>query len=220
MPHCCAPPSPEAVEQPTQPPPSGAGVPLAAELPLQGQSRPDPCHGDTGDRRPFVELVVVPRSAELQAVEDALSLALVALVGGTRPLVSPAMVRSYLCNHFGITDDDVSVLRHAPQDFIVRFRRREDLEVVLVTPVAREATPFTLIRRRWSRFTNAAAGSFTFRVLVGLKGARRMLSAWRWRNICWAPLVPRLSSPRRMQTTLMSMMAVSSSLLRGVFIRG
>lgn len=113
---------------------------------------------------------MVPRSAELQAAEDALSLALVAMVGGTKPAVSLAMVRDYVRINFGIVDDAVSMLRHAPQDFIVRFRRREDLEAVLGTPVAREAAPFTLIWRRWTRFSNASAGSFTFRVLVGIKG--------------------------------------------------
>ena len=89
--------------------------------------------------------MVVPRSAKLQVAKDALSLALVALVGGTRPAVSPMMVCDYLCIHFGIIDDAVSVLRHAPQDFIVCFHRWEDLEAVLGTPVVREATPFTLI---------------------------------------------------------------------------
>jgi hypothetical protein len=42
------------------------------------------------------EFVVVPRSADLQAAEDALRGALVAVVGGTRPPVSPLMVRRFL----------------------------------------------------------------------------------------------------------------------------
>lgn len=43
-----------------------------------------------------MELVVVLRSDELEVAEDMLSLALVALVGGTRPLVTPTMVREHL----------------------------------------------------------------------------------------------------------------------------
>jgi hypothetical protein len=92
-----------------------------------------------------VELVVVPRTAELQAAEDVLSLALVALVSENMPAVYPAMVRDHMRINFRIDDDVVSVQRHAPQDFIVCFHRREDLEAVLGTPVAREAAPFTLI---------------------------------------------------------------------------
>ena len=42
--------------------------------------------------RRFTELVIVPRFAELQAAEQALSLALATVVGGTRPPVSPEMV--------------------------------------------------------------------------------------------------------------------------------
>jgi hypothetical protein len=61
------------------------------------------------------------------------------------PAVYPAMVRDHMRINFRIDDDVVSVQRHAPQDFIVRFRHREDLEAVLGTPVAREAAPFTLI---------------------------------------------------------------------------
>lgn len=38
-------------------------------------------------RRRCTEFVIVPRSTELQAAEDALSLTLVAAVGGTRPAV-------------------------------------------------------------------------------------------------------------------------------------
>jgi len=116
-------------------------------------------------------LVIVPRTAEIQAAEDALSLALVALVGGTRPPVTPAMVREHLRDQFNIEDDAMSVLRHAPEDFIVRFRSRDDLERVLNSrppPVA--ASPFVLLWRRWSRLSSAMAGAFTYKVLVGIKG--------------------------------------------------
>jgi hypothetical protein len=73
----------------------------------------------------------VPRSVELEAAELELGSALVALVASTRPPVSPAMVRSYLATLFGLGDDLVSVRRHDPEDFIVRFARHEDRERVL-----------------------------------------------------------------------------------------
>ena len=122
-------------------------------------------------QRPAVELVIVPCTTEIQAAEDALSLALVALVGGTRPPVTPAMVREHLRDQFNIEDDVMSVLWHAPEDFIVRFRSRDDLERVLNSrppPVA--ASPFVLLWRRWSRLSSAMAGAFTYKVLVGIKG--------------------------------------------------
>lgn len=83
-------------------------------------------------------------------------MALVAMVGGTRPPVTPAMVRTYLQDHFGFTA--VSVRRHAPQDFIVRFDHRDDLELVLGTPAS--SGPFTLIWQCWSRTCTASSGSF------------------------------------------------------------
>lgn len=71
--------------------------------------------------------------------------ALVTLVGGNKPTVSSAMVRDHPRINFGIVDVAVFVQRHAPYDFIVYFRHREDLEAMLSTPVARKVASFTLI---------------------------------------------------------------------------
>ena len=119
------------------------------------------------ERGRLLEMVVVPRSAKLEAVELDLKLALVAVVAGTRPPVSPAMVRAYLTTHLGIGGVSASVRRHDLEDFVVRFSRREDLEVVLRTPV--HGAPFSLIWRPWRRTSLASAGSFHFRVLVGMR---------------------------------------------------
>lgn len=43
-------------------------------------------------RSPLLAMVVIPRTPALQEAEDSLSLALVALVLGTRPHVTPFMV--------------------------------------------------------------------------------------------------------------------------------
>lgn len=45
-----------------------------------------------------------------------LGLTLVAVVGGTRPLVSPAMVSQYLFERFGMAAEDAEVRRHEPED--------------------------------------------------------------------------------------------------------
>lgn len=76
---------------------------------------------------------MVPRSAELEAAELDLRLALVAVISGTRPPVSADMVPAHLATYFGIAD--VSVMRHDPEDFIVRFSHPEDRALV---PVAED----------------------------------------------------------------------------------
>ncbi|CAD6247774.1 unnamed protein product [Miscanthus lutarioriparius] len=115
-------------------------------------------------RTSLLEMVVVPHTPAIQAAEDALSLALVL---GTRPPVSPAMVRDLLGEYFGIADNLVAVHRTKPDDF--RFSRPEDQEMVLSTPWP-AAAPFALRWCRWSRLFMASAGAFRYRVLVGMKG--------------------------------------------------
>jgi hypothetical protein len=54
-------------------------------------------------------------------VEDALSLALLALILGMWLAVTPAMMLHHLQEHFGIAGDQVTVRRTRPDDFIVQF---------------------------------------------------------------------------------------------------
>lgn len=57
-------------------------------------------------RCPRLELLLFPRTVELNAAESALSsLALVALVGGNRPPVSPAQVREHLQSFYNMPED-------------------------------------------------------------------------------------------------------------------
>jgi hypothetical protein len=81
--------------------------------------------------------------------EDRLGSALVATIGGTRPDISTAMVYTFLFARFEITADEVDVRRHAPEDFIVRFRHRVDRDRVLE---ARPSSPLMpLVWRPWRR---------------------------------------------------------------------
>lgn len=68
---------------------------------------------------------------------------MLALVVGTRPAVSPAMMLAHLQEFFGITEDWVSVHGTTLDDFIVQFNNNDDLERVLRTPSPAEA-PFAL----------------------------------------------------------------------------
>ncbi|CAD6272682.1 unnamed protein product [Miscanthus lutarioriparius] len=128
-----------------------------------------PASPRTRAKTPLLQLVVVPRTPALQAVEDELSLALVALVLGTRPAVTPAAMLHYLHEHYGITEERVTVRRTRPDDFLVRFSRQADLELVLDNQRP-EGAPFALCWRRWTRLIMGSAGPFRYRVLVGMKG--------------------------------------------------
>lgn len=153
VPHCCAPPTPQS-----SPPPPASTPPPPPPLPNAGLGG-----GDVGLPIP---LLVVPRSAEIHAAEAMLESALVVLVGGTRPFVSPAMVYQYLHTTYDITHDDVDVRRHHPEDFVVRFRSRVDRDRVLSARPGGALLP--LIWRPWRRTSMASAASFRFGVLVAL----------------------------------------------------
>lgn len=140
VPQCCAP-SPQMTD-PVPPPPAHE----AADTVMTEHS---------WEERRHTSLVVVPRSAELD-----LGRALVAVVAGTRPPVSPAMVHAYLATQFGI--EGASVRRHDPEDFIVRFSSHEDMERVLHTRV--HDPPFLVIWHPWRRTSMAR-----FRVLVAME---------------------------------------------------
>jgi hypothetical protein len=77
------------------------------------------------------------------------------------------MVRAYLATYFGIDEALASVQCHDPEDFVVRFSRREDMEVVLHTAI--HGAPFSLIWHPWRWTSLTFAGSFHFRVLVGMR---------------------------------------------------
>jgi hypothetical protein len=79
------------------------------------------------------------------------------------------MMLQYLQDFYNVDGDSVTVRRTRPDDFIVRFTRREDLEHVLSSPPPVGA-PFALRWRRWSRLIMGSSGAFRYRVLVAMKG--------------------------------------------------
>lgn len=119
------------------------------------------------ERGHLLELVVVPCLAELEAVKLDLKLALVAVIAGTRTPVTLAMVHAYLATHLGIDGASTNMWHHDPEDFVVRFSHREDLELVLCTNVHNE--PFSLICCPWLQTLLASVSSFCYSVLVGMR---------------------------------------------------
>jgi len=78
---------------------------------------------------------VVPRSQEIDAVEARLSSsALVAVVGGSRPAVSPWQVGMLLEEFLSIQHGEYAVSRFAPEDFLVEFSSAADADRVLHAP--------------------------------------------------------------------------------------
>jgi hypothetical protein len=57
----------------------------------------------------LVDVCVVHRSPKIEALERVLVLALVAVVGGTRPPVTLVDVRLWIVDHFGIPGDSFHV---------------------------------------------------------------------------------------------------------------
>lgn len=111
------------------PSPSPPGMDAPSQRPPSPPPPPPPGHAS---RRPRLELLLLPRTAELNEAESALtSLVLVAMVGGNRPTVSPAQVRDQLQSFYNMPADAFIVSRHSPEDFLVQFNCRDDLECVL-----------------------------------------------------------------------------------------
>lgn len=120
-------------------------------------------------RNRLLGLVVIPRTPAIQAAEEALSFALLALVLGKRPAVTPAAMVQCLQDFYNIDGETLIVRRTRPDDFIVRFTSVDDLERVLGSPTP-EGAPFVLRWRRWSRLIMGSSGAFRYRVLVAMKG--------------------------------------------------
>lgn len=119
------------------PPPPPSPPPLRGIVVASEDAAPGPSAGAHHRR---LGIVTIPCLAKLQAAEDALHLVLVVMVGGTRPVVSPAMVAA-LFERFDIMAGEAEVRRHDPEDFIMRFRQQEDHDRVLAShPRGRLAT--------------------------------------------------------------------------------
>lgn len=77
-------------------------------------------------------------------------------------------VKQHLLEFYGIPWDAVSIRRHAPEDFLVRFSMHEHLDLVLGDPCPRGET-LLFLWRHWLRTSMASPGPMRFRVLVGMK---------------------------------------------------
>jgi hypothetical protein len=70
-------------------------------------------------------LCVVPRSKEMQDLEQRLQFAMVAYVGGGRPLVSCDLVHDMLVRRLGLPREGFSVHPYRSEDFLIVFSMAE-----------------------------------------------------------------------------------------------
>ena len=47
---------------------------------------------------------------------------MVAWLGGNRPVVEPEVIKRAIRHHFPVRPEDVTVVRHAPEDFFIDFK--------------------------------------------------------------------------------------------------
>lgn len=93
---------------------------------------------------------MIPHTPAVDAAKEGLSLALVAMIGGTHPVVLLAEVRQQLESVYRIAPEEFVISCFAPVDFLVCFRSRDLLLDVLHAP-APVGTAFSLVWRRWRR---------------------------------------------------------------------
>jgi hypothetical protein len=72
-------------------------------------------------RRPRFEVHILPRTAEMVAVEEQLRFSLAAFVGGAWLVVSLAHVSSYLRHHFAVDEGEVRIRRYRAGSFLLYF---------------------------------------------------------------------------------------------------
>ncbi|CAL5091646.1 unnamed protein product [Urochloa decumbens] len=132
-------------------------------------------------RRPEREICVIPRTAEIDMEEARLSSrALVAMVVGTRPLVSPAQLGRFLEEFHVLLPDEFTISRFEPEDFLVEFTTTAAADRVLHASAPPDA-PFHLTWKRWRRQSMGNLTPLRFKVLIEIKGipahARNMNTA-------------------------------------------
>jgi hypothetical protein len=105
----------------------------------------------------------------MDAAEEALSRALLAVIVGVRKTVTTEEVAMALEDAYGLTPGTFSVHCHRPEDFLLFFAEREDRDRVLGDGVL--ASPyFRLLLRPWSRRTHAASGGLCVHTEIEIEG--------------------------------------------------
>jgi hypothetical protein len=92
--------------------------------------------------------MVLMCTAAMDAVESELTSALVAMVGGTRPAVTPDHVCLHLTRHYQVDADSVRIHRYRSDGFLVNFSDPSTADRVLHASQPQGAE-LVLIFRHW-----------------------------------------------------------------------
>lgn len=118
---------------------------------------------------PSAELCILHRTPDIDLNKQVLQRALVATVGGNRPLVSVDQVRDHICHCFGVLPDKFSVHLHQPEDFLLLFQNTPDMLRVLCDPTP-ASTAFRLIFKLWRRQSHASYYPLEHTVRLDISG--------------------------------------------------
>jgi hypothetical protein len=120
----------------------------------------------------------------MDEAEAELQNALVVMVGGTRPQVSPTQVQEYLEAFFQIGPDRVQVVRFHPADFLLRFSNRDDADRVLHA-LAPPGAGLVLVFQWWRPQIGALFSPLRYMVLLPITNIPAHASRWTRRRWCW-----------------------------------
>jgi hypothetical protein len=96
-----------------------------------------------------------------------MELALVAVIGGTRPPISLVEVHCWIAKHFGILGDSFQVRRYFPEDFIIVFSFLDDMLRVLHEPPTGNPS-LSFVFKRWHWHLHASADELLYHITVHL----------------------------------------------------
>jgi hypothetical protein len=114
------------------------------------------------------EVHILPRTTEMDAMEEQLQYSLVAFVGGSRPVASPEQVASHLLCHFDVGAEEVRVHRYRVSSFLLCFHNSAKVDWVLHVPRP-SAANLTLIFSHYTRQVGDLFSPLRFKVLISIE---------------------------------------------------
>jgi hypothetical protein len=118
---------------------------------------------------------VIPRTAVINEAEAKLTNALVAVVGGTMPMVTPATVHQHLSRFFQVEEHEVQVHRSKPDDFLLLFNNERVMDRVLHTVLPRDME-LILVFWIWCHESRVLLSALRYKVLLAIDNIP--LHAW------------------------------------------
>nr|CAB3463685.1 unnamed protein product [Digitaria exilis] len=140
-------------------------------LPRSAMSRP----GDAATR-PMEAFAVASSTGDMERELERLSLhAVVAWLGKGRPVVGSEVIKRAFCSYFAVRQDDITVVRHYPEDYLIDFKHRHHRDAA----VAQRDFPcgnLDIRIRPWQLLTHGDLIDLKFHVRLCLEGVP--LHAW------------------------------------------